>query len=212
MSDEHPPRLFAGGIARALLANRRIDAVLIQSELTARWDDCLSVLEATGFDTARFVRTGHVTNTLAIADAAQHFVDALGENGDLEVETAADVLGSLAILFDAQESQSVVRVKAASILVGLYEQQHGATRSKLFEMAGNHGYRREMASRHGREATAEKRKKAAVWQQKAREAFGRRINQRQSADSWARNHYKSYASTDGTPVRWETLAKAVRKS
>ena len=64
---------------------------------------CLETLTAAGMPPSQEGTNG-LTDMLAEADHAQCFVTSLGDAVSLEVEMAADVLGALAVLFDALDA------------------------------------------------------------------------------------------------------------
>lgn len=212
--------MFDGGIARALERNRGLTLENANRMLDAVLDHGREPLQLAGMLEHEGRDTPLELAPLELADQAQAFVDALGEKATEDVEAAADLLGALAVLHDANMAFSAavkgngnlqlarVRLIFAAMALGTLDSFRVLTQQRLFMDAAHRRNDQEMrvegARQGGVAMAAISRAGNAKRNDEIAEAFreARSGNRRLTPRSWAIAHAGN--------KRWNLSAKRLQ--
>ena len=213
-------RTFQGGIARALERNRGLTLEDAHRMLDVVLHQGREPLRLAGMPEPEDHNTPLELAPLELADQAQAFVDALGEEAPEGLEAAADLLGALAVLHDANNAFSAaitgngdlklarVRLTFAAMALGTLDSFRVLTQKRLFVDAAHR--------RNDQTLRVEGARQGGVARAAARQAYHTKRN-REIADAYRHARRKnskltarSWAEANAGKNPWNLSAKRLQ--
>lgn len=210
-------RIFNHGIDEPLRALMRFGVSELVDIHVEYVDRALGWLMAEGFTPSSLVRaglrTGFARHLQVLAQEATDFVSRNEDEVTVRAESAADMICSMAMLYQViprkpnpsgkAAHDAMARLTTASHLVGFYDGLLTMIRLGYLDEVALRGVAQDMAREHGRLSGVARQQKAEAWMDPAREEW-RKSGGRRSRTGWA----KQYGRRVG--IGWRSVYEAIK--